>query len=462
MLHRLAMSLVATICYLTVVGYGVLLRDMLLPISDYIFGNDDDDHENNASSSSSGPTFHHNITMLMVVLFVSPLCTMKDLTPLEKVGALSMMSITAVACCISYRSYQCNFSPTYDDIRLMPWYDYINFMPGSTSTNNASASTSSALHNLLNAIPILINIYMCHFNVLPVHNELQNPTPRRVNTLFSSSIWGACIFYLFVGFTGSMYGNCTPDGQVEGNVLLSFDEDDVLLLVGRFCLSLTITFAFPVLVVPCRDILLRAWDERVSYSHTDTDTNSQSHGEEDGGGGGEDVLGNEQDVSLNLGVNSDLGEPLLPTQADDANDDGSLGADNGNSMNACDHDFAKRRRRIVSIIIFWSGAAVACCVKSIDIVWDLLGGSLSLMMGFLIPSAAYSLLWKRRFNGGNQDDDEGDEEERVENGSNELAMLPVEEKKDTSLLTWAYLLIAIFAPMVFVLTGNAIYNVRNE
>lgn len=433
----LAMSLVATICYLTVVGYGVLLRDMLLPLSDYIFGSDE-------SSSSSGPTFHHNITMLTVVLFVSPLCTMKDLTPLEKVGALSMMSITAVACCISYRSFQCNFSSKYDDIRLMPWYEYINVLP------EPMVGSKSSFHSFLDAIPILINIYMCHFNVLPVHNELQNPSPSRVNALFSSSIWGACIFYLFVGFTGSMYGNCTPDGQVEGNVLLSFDEDDALLLVGRFCLSLTITFAFPVLVVPCRDILLRAWDERGDNNNT------HSHVHEDGA-----ELDNEEDnsTSLSLGVNTDLAEPLLLTQVDDADDDRSLGADS--NTNVCNHTFAKRRRRFVSIIIFWSGAAVACCVKSIDIVWDLLGGSLSLMMGFLIPSAAFSLVWKRQSIVRNGNQNEGDDEQ-VENGPAELALIPADEESNASMITKAYLILALFCPMVVILTGNAIYNLRNE
>ena len=153
------MGLLSTICFFTIVGYAVLLRDMLLPLSGCIFG----------SEESTGPSFHHNITMLTVILIVTPLCTLRDLTPLEKVGALSMLSIFTVACCITYRSVQCNFSTEYDDIRLMPWYEYINFWPsgdsGSESTSGGgTGSSAAAFHDLLNALPIFLSDQFRRFN----------------------------------------------------------------------------------------------------------------------------------------------------------------------------------------------------------------------------------------------------------------------------------------------------------
>lgn len=435
----LAMSLIATICYLTLVGYAVLLRDMLLPLSDYLFHADE--------NSESGPTFHHNITMLTVVLLITPLCTMRDLTPLEKVGALSMLSISVVACCISYRSFQCNFSSEYDDIRLTEWYNYIHLLPA------PSTASTSSFHHLLDAMPVLISVFMCHFNVLPVHNELQNPTPERVNKLFASSIWGASIFYIAVGFTGSMFGNCTEKGQVEGNVLLSFDEDDVLLMVGRSCLSLTISFAFPVLVVPCRDILLRAWDEN---------RNTEQIGSESRLENGNEVIQHDND----LGINSNLAEPLLPRDGESGSSDHEINSHEISASRKAQFGL-NARRRAVSIAIFWSGAGVACFVKSIEIVWDVLGGSLSLIMGFLIPSAAYSILWHRRMNS-NQDEAaiENDEEESTSASAEESPCQDTDnsfviEEKRTALIQ-AYTLIAIFGPMVFILTGNAIYNIHNQ
>lgn len=224
---------------------------MLLPLSDFLFGGDTN------GGSTTRPTFHHNITMLAVVLLVMPLCTLQDLTPLKRIGALSMASIFTVACCIACRSIQCDFSPSYDDVCHMPWYEYLHVLPPSSGPMSWS-NLYTSFHELLNATPVLISMCMCHFNVLPVHNELKNPTHGRVRYLFSTSIYGACAFYLFVGFARSMYGNCTKSGKVEGNVLLSFDEGDTLIMVGRACLSLTIAFAFSILVVPCRDVVLRA------------------------------------------------------------------------------------------------------------------------------------------------------------------------------------------------------------
>jgi len=474
-----SMSLIATICYFTVVGYGVLLRDMLLPISDMIFSDSDSDSDSDSgsssSSSSSGPTFHHNATMLAVIFLITPLCTLRDLSPLEKVGALSMSSLGVVGLIISYRSWQCNFSSAseWEEKRLMDWYDYMSLGP-------SSSSASSWYHDLLNAMPILISIFMCHFNVLPVHNELKNPTSPRVQKLFTTSIGAACSFYLYVGFTGSMYGNCTEDGMVEGNVLLSFEEDDPLLLVGRACLSLTITAAFPVLVVPCRDIVLRALGD--SSGDVDANANVGVEGE-----GNEILRGPDDDNDNNLA------EPLLgpPNTTQEA----------GSQCEDKIHEEHKeqRRRIVASVVILWSGAAIACCVESIDIVWDILGGSFSLFMGFLIPSGAYIVLSAgssglepgQSLNDENVDlegvesspvppseEDHGewwnaeddDSEEDPSSSARESLMIRGEgtevagsESRQESTREikqqQGYVLLSIFVPMVFLLTGNAIYNI---
>lgn len=288
----------------------------------------------------------------------------------------------------------------------MEWHQYMNYIP---ETNQG---LGVAFHDLLNSLPILLSVFMCHFNVLPVHNELAKPTQKRVKTLFSSSIWGACLFYLFVGFSGSMYGNCTPNGVVEGNVLLSFEEDDALLVVGRLCLSLTITAAFPILVVPCRDVILRALANNAEIE----------------GGDEEGEYGEEGNIN-------DLAEPLLNVSA--------------TAPSITENENASQRI-LVSVIIFWSGAAVACCVKSIDIVWDILGGSLSLIMGFILPSASYIVL-SRLLHGSI----EGCDEESLlsGNGPEEESNMKMKPGRD-----FACFLFLLFIPIMIMLTGNAIYN----
>lgn len=417
--RQFSMSLIWTICFFTIIGYAVLLRDMLLPFSDAIFGAKEAD----GSTPTDGPSLHHNLPMLAVILLVTPLCTMKNLTSLDKVGALSMLSIFSVACCVAYRSFQCNFSPAFEDRRLMPWSEYINYVP---DTNRGFLS---AVHDLLNAVPILLSVFMCHFNVLPVHNELSNPTSARVEKLFSTSIWGAGVFYLFVGISGSMYGNCTPDGIVKGNVLLSFDKDDTLLVIGRLCLSLTITLAFPVLVVPCRDVTLRAF-----ASHDCEGDCNQC-----------EVMDDSNNSNDPRDVNYELAEPLL----------GDNALMNENGSNHPSQNVEKNTQRIiVSIGIFWCGAAVACVIQNVDVVWEILGSSLSLMMGFIIPASCFLVILRRVLTTALESS--RDEEARI--FDDELPASLQDNSTKTCKQKMASFLVIFFIGMMLLLSGNNLFN----
>jgi len=436
---HLSMALVCTICFGAIAGYGVLLRDMLLPISDYLSPN----------GGNNNPTFVQNITMLIVVLLVTPLCTLQNLTALQSIGMASIISILILFSCVAYRSVECNFSSEYDNIRHMPWREYISYLP--SHDDKQSSSSTATLHQLANSLPILITVFMCHFNVLPVHNELVNPSPKRVNQLFSTSIWSATIFYLLMGFVGSMYGNCAESGRVEGNVLLSFPDDDVLLILGRGCLTLAIAFALPVFVVPTRDMFLRGLDSFCT-----------SHPEEvDDGDHIVDNLVHSSSTSNNMYANPledsvggkhDLIEPLLATEGNggeicEVQMHESHSSDGGNDNN--------RRRVIASITILWAAAALACCVESIDTVWGVLGGSFQIIVGFIIPSASYLSLTRP-----NQASAES--ETNAESDADEYSTSNASNTRDTWYRTMAWILLIIFVPVMFICTCNSVYNIVND
>ena len=155
--YQLAKHLVTAMCFFGAVGYAVLLRDMLEPIATAIANrmdghhdghtnhtivpgngthangtltytmmestvrhmlenhtNDDYAHylEDNEGSSSpntnSGPSLISNLVMLTVILLITPVCTLQNLSSLEQLGAASMSSILILGGCIVYRSVQCN------------------------------------------------------------------------------------------------------------------------------------------------------------------------------------------------------------------------------------------------------------------------------------------------------------------------------------------------------------------
>ena len=361
-----SMGLVFSMCVIGSIGYAVLLRDMLVPIADAL--------------APSHSQIYHNAAMLTIVVFVTPLTTLQTLTSLKRFGATSMLSVVTLGCCVIYRSIQCNFG--IDQERHTQWYHYIRLFPNSPS-------------DLLDAVPLFISCFVCHYNISTVHNELRNPTPTRTSWWIRSTTWSAAIFYLLMGFAGSMYGNCTPSGNVQGNVLLDFAEDDPLLLMGRLCLAITITLAFPMLIIPARDIVLRLITPR------DGDDDS-----------GESLL-EEGEV-----MERDLHEPLLGSAVEEHKDSFS-------------------RRFAVAIVVFWSAAGIACCISSIDIVWDLLGSSLSILLSYLLPCGSYLVLVEQH-----EDFDEG---------------VGSQYKKRLSKGMCWFLLI-LFGPLMIISTTNAIYK----
>jgi solute carrier family 38 (sodium-coupled neutral amino acid transporter), member 2 len=185
-----------------------------------------------------------NLVILAAVLLATPLYALENLTSLEKFGAPSMLNVLILCISLMIRSFQCVSDTGHWDIKLMP----------------------ESPRMLLNSVPLFISCFVCHYNVHAVHNDLKNPTPRRVSRWFRLTTWSATIYYMAIGFSGSLYTACTPDGNITWNILLSFDNSDRLLLAGRLCLALTITLAFPMLIIPVRDIILRSWKE---HSATD-------------------------------------------------------------------------------------------------------------------------------------------------------------------------------------------------
>lgn len=389
-----SMGLVTAMCFFGTVGYAVLLRDMLEPIADAIVP---------PNEGTTGVTLSHNVSMLTVILAVTPLCTLKNFTALRRFGAASMMSVLILGTCVVYRSLQCNFSAQHSNDRHTSWFDYLTYFP-------------TSLKDTLDALPLFISCFVCHYNILPVQNELANPTPERVSWWVRSTTWFAASFYLVIGFAGSMYGNCTLSGNVQGNILLDFDEDDPLLFMGRMCLALTITLAFPMLVIPARDIIIRAVKRLYSGS---------------GAGESEVEVG-----TVYSDAQSELHEPLLVEE----NGDVDAGTHEDDEMAA---SVPLVWRLAAAVFVFWTGAAVACCVTSIDVVWDLLGSSLSILLSYLVPCGSYIALTRKQLSSLN----------------NESADSSVDPGWRTSLVIYmCWFLVLLGTPLMFILTGNAVNN----
>lgn len=321
----------------------------------------------------------------------------------------------------------------------------------------------------IDAFPLFVSCYVCHYNIPAVHNELQNPTPERVNYWLRSTTVSATIFYLVIGLAGSAYGHCTPTGKVHGNVLIDFDEDDPMLLVARMCLACTITLAFPLLVIPARDILLRSWFATSTTTTTVSVTSTTHHSIHHRSSRSLAASGNlaASEATTATGTDNDLREPLLANEnsSNNNNDEQEQPPTNNDGNDSDDersdvvttratataaarsvitqpqqHSFAIRLG--TAILVLWSATALACCVKSIDVVWDLLGSSLSIVLSYLIPCGVFVVIV-----GQSQAENEADEEEDSSAGWK---------------LKWAVFvakaMICVYVPLMAISTGNAFYE----
>ena len=437
-----SMSLVCACCFFATVGYAVLLRDMLEPIVDAMV--------KPAEGVGGGPTLARNSAMLIVVFCISPLTTWKNLTALKDVGAASMASVFTVGLCVAYRSIECQTGVLENEVDT-----------NSTNSNDGNMRAFPlSMKHLLDAIPLFISSFVCHFNVLPIHNELMCPTSDRVTLWVRTSIWPATLFYYVIGFTGSLFVKCTSSGSVQGNILLDFNEDDPLLLLGRLCLAVTITLAFPMLIIPPRDILVRSLVQtRFGRRYLQPKLLLQKTSLDDTAGIPRDIaildsLTTVEFEPMEFSQTADMEEPLLVLESrstagimQDDPAEQSYSYEYFDSMSVLSRQALvgggdaenTAARKIVACAVFWSAAGLACSVQSIDVVWDLVGSSFSIMLAFLIPCGAYLKLARRnRFND-YQDGGMGFRKWMVSRAV-------------------AWTMILVFAPLMVISTLNACYN----
>ena len=327
-----------------------------------------------------------NSVMLSVVFLVTPLCTLKTLTALKRFGAFSMFSVVILGSCVLFRSLECNL--THIDSH---WTESFRIWP-------------EKWKDVLDVIPLYISCYVCHYNILTVHNELRKPSEKRVSWWLRSTTWSASIFYLVLGFSGSAYSKCSAK-DIQGNILLNFDDADPLLLVGRMCLAITITLAFPMLTIPARDIVLRSMMEGQSTT----------------------MAAEPSQVELSDSPQDTLAEPLLVNEQETITTPSAPVAQAGGPLKT-----SFGMRLVIAILLFWTATAVACCVKSIDVVWDLLGSSLSIILSYLIPCGSYLVIMKQQ------------------------QLPPSRGQRIANIVAW--MILTVTGPLMFVSTGNAIHT----
>lgn len=194
--------------------------------------------------------------------------------------------------------------------------------------------------------------------------------------------------------------------------------------LGRACLACTITLAFPLLVIPCRDMIVRIIQE----------VKTGVNGGQEGGNKGEigkGRIGRHYDFEGILGDEDtqDMEEPLIQQAAGERSTDelgrerldSSKSFDSQALLSTSDQEFKRfgLRKVLVTLLVFWGGLLGATCVDNIEVVWDVLGSSISILVAFLIPCACYLVVsrGKELDKVGSRGEGTNNEEEEEEGGN---------------------------------------------
>ncbi|KAK4761046.1 hypothetical protein SAY87_005939 [Trapa incisa] len=148
----------------------------------------------------------HRKLMILIILVVclAPLCS------LQKIDSLSVTSAASVALAVVY-VVVCF---TVALIKLIQGKSESPMMVPDFGSKNA-------ILDLLVVIPIMANAYVCHFNVQPIYNELDHPSPQKMNQVGRITTVICIVVYASTAISGYLlFGKDT-----ESDILTNFDKD---------------------------------------------------------------------------------------------------------------------------------------------------------------------------------------------------------------------------------------------
>ena len=213
------------------VAYLVLVADLEVPLVEYLFNNDE----------ALGPAARP-LAMAITLTAVSPFCFQDSLHALRFTSFISFASTLLLAGAVILRATQCatGWGNPPEECGAGP--------------DQGDSLGPKGVRQVLLAVPVFATSFLCHFNVLPVHNEIYNAHHMRAIVHWTIGI--VLALYLLVGIGGFYVGR----ERTCGNVLLNFPADDGAMALGRAGLVVTLSMSLPLLTVPCRNTMLRLMD----------------------------------------------------------------------------------------------------------------------------------------------------------------------------------------------------------
>jgi len=207
----------------------ILLGDLLVPVAQEVIG-------------KQSFFAKRKIVQLGCVMITYPVTLFKNISSLRYTSFVSVMSIVFLAGVIVSRSIKSNFGT--------------ECVEGEQECNASVGIRGDPVFfkvdgSILNAFSIMCCAFLCHFNVVPTQNDLNDPNRTRLNRVIYATMSIADLIYTVVACFGYMQFR---DNSCD-NVLKNYDNKSTLITCGRAALALTLLLSFPLLTHPCRNEL---------------------------------------------------------------------------------------------------------------------------------------------------------------------------------------------------------------